>query len=93
MQEWRCQENEPWIVMTGFGESAISFEVYVWINNAWSAKTHRFMLYEAVWEAFQDAEMSLPILISMYPLMPQKQYTRVRTFFQAQTRALDDSEP
>ena len=54
-QEWRCQDVDPWIVMTGFGESAISFEVYVWIDNAWSAKTHRSMLYEAVWEAFQDS--------------------------------------
>lgn len=55
MQEWRCQENDPWIVMTGFGESAIAFEVYVWIENAWSGKSSRSLLYEAVWAAFQEA--------------------------------------
>ena len=58
-QEWRCQDVDPWIVMTGFGEAAISFEIYVWIDNAWSSKTHRSLLYEAVWEACQDAGIGI----------------------------------
>jgi potassium efflux system protein len=53
--EWRIQSIDPWIVLTGFGSSAVSFEAYVWIDDPWFSKGNRSLFYDSVWRAFKDA--------------------------------------
>jgi potassium efflux system protein len=53
--DWRSQETEPWILMAGFGDSCVQFEVHVCIDEPWHSRGYRSQLYEAVWWALKDA--------------------------------------
>lgn len=58
-QEWRSDQNDPWITMTEFGDSAVVFDVYVWIEDATSVMTFSSKLHEAVWDALQEAGIGI----------------------------------
>jgi potassium efflux system protein len=52
---WRVREKEPLVLMTEFGDSAVVFEVSVWIDDPWRTRRAKSDLNEAVWWAFKGA--------------------------------------
>ena len=52
---WRIQDKEPLVLMAEFGDSAVVFEVSVWIDDPWRTRRARSDLHEAIWWAFKEA--------------------------------------
>ena len=51
----RSQRIEPVVLMRGFGNSSVDFEVSVWIDDPWRAIRRHADLNEAIWWALQEA--------------------------------------
>jgi small-conductance mechanosensitive channel len=51
---WRNQANAPLVLMVEFGDSAVVFEVSVWIDDPWVLRRARSDLNEAIWWAFKE---------------------------------------
>lgn len=51
---WRSQDHETLVLMTGFGDSAVNFEVSVWIDDPWRSRRALSDLHEAIWWAFKE---------------------------------------
>jgi small-conductance mechanosensitive channel len=52
--DWRTRSQEPVILLADFGDSAVVFEVSVWIDDPWRLRRRKSQLNEAIWWAFQD---------------------------------------
>ena len=52
--EWRNQIKDPLVLMVEFGDSAVIFEVSVWIDDPWVLRRARSDLNEAIWWAFKE---------------------------------------
>ena len=52
--EWREKKRGPRIHLLEFGDSAVVWEVSVWIQNPWLAPRLRSRLHEAIWWALKD---------------------------------------
>jgi small-conductance mechanosensitive channel len=52
---WRKADKDPLVLMIEFGDSAVVFEVSVWIEDPWSLRRAKSELNEAVWWAFKEA--------------------------------------
>ncbi len=57
--EWRTKEQEPRVLLLGFGNSSVDFEVSVWIDNPWNARQALSDLNEAIWWALKDAGVTI----------------------------------
>ena len=57
---WRMPEHEPRIYLTAFGDSAVEFEVIVWIADPWRSRQALSDLHRAVWHAIREAGVSIP---------------------------------
>jgi small-conductance mechanosensitive channel len=57
--EWRSQEHSPRVLMTEFADSAVNFEVSVWIRRPWDRLQRRSDLNEAIWWALKDAGITI----------------------------------
>jgi potassium-dependent mechanosensitive channel len=53
--DWRDPDKEPLVLMTEFADSAVQFEVSVWIDDPWQLRRAKSQLHEAIWWAFKDA--------------------------------------
>lgn len=51
---WRNQGKDPLVQLVEFGDSAVVFEVSVWIDDPWFIRRARSELNEAIWWAFKD---------------------------------------
>lgn len=51
---WRGAKQEPLVLLTDFGDSAVVFEVSVWIEDPWAVRRRRSDLNEAIWWALKD---------------------------------------
>jgi small-conductance mechanosensitive channel len=51
---WRNQTNDPLVLMVEFGDSAVVFEVSIWIDDPWVLRRARSDLNEAIWWAFKE---------------------------------------
>jgi small-conductance mechanosensitive channel len=51
---WRVQDHDTTVLMTGFGDSSVNFEVSVWIDDPWQSRRARSDLHEAVWWALKE---------------------------------------
>jgi len=51
---WRVLNRKPDIIMTGFGDSSVNWEVGVWMNTPWEIRFALSELHEAVWTAFKE---------------------------------------
>ena len=51
---WRRSDPEPMVLMNEFGNSAVIYEVSVWIDDPWQIRRLRSQLHEAIWSAFKD---------------------------------------
>lgn len=56
---WRLQENDPVVYMAEFGDSAVIFEVSVWVDDPWRSRRARSDLNEAIWWALKDAGITI----------------------------------
>lgn len=56
----RLPDYEPSVLLLEFGDSAVLFEVSVWISDPWRARIMRSELNEAVWWALKDAGITIP---------------------------------
>ncbi len=54
---WRRKERDPVVLLTGFGDSSVTWNVSVWINDPWRGPDRRSDLHEALWIALQDADI------------------------------------
>ena len=53
-QPWRRAEKDPLVLLTGFGDSSVNFEVSVWIDDPWSARPYLSRLHDAIWWALKE---------------------------------------
>ena len=51
---WRNQTKSPLVLLVEFGDSAVIFEVSVWIDDPWVLRRSRSDLNEAIWWAFKE---------------------------------------
>lgn len=56
---WRRADKEPRILLIGFGNSSVDFEVSVWIDDPWFARVSLSQLNEAVWWALKKANITI----------------------------------
>jgi small-conductance mechanosensitive channel len=56
----RLPEYEPSVLLLEFGDSAVLFEVSVWIGDPWRGRIATSELNEAIWWALKDAGISIP---------------------------------
>jgi len=52
---WRAEEQEPRILLIGFGSSSVDFEISVWTVDPWAVRSQRSQLHLSIWWAFRDA--------------------------------------
>lgn len=60
----RLSVRDPRVLLTEFGDSAVTFEVLVWSEDPWNARVTRSELNEASWWAFKRAG-----IVIAYPQM------------------------
>jgi potassium efflux system protein len=53
--DWRDPDKEPLVLMTEFADSAVEFEVSVWIDDPWQLRRAKSQLHEGIWWAFKEA--------------------------------------
>lgn len=53
--EWRLDVRDPLVLLTGFGNSSVDFDVSVWIDDPWLAPQRRSQLYDAIWWSLEEA--------------------------------------
>ena len=51
---------EPVVLMTGFGDSSVNFEVSAWVADPWQARRILSTLYESIWWALADNGIVIP---------------------------------
>ena len=51
---WRNKTRDPVVLMVEFGDSAVVFEVSVWIDDPWVLRRARSDLNEAIWWTFKE---------------------------------------
>ena len=56
---WRSSLREPVVFLSDFGESAVDFEVSVWIDNPWRLNFYKSELNTAIWWALKDADITI----------------------------------
>lgn len=52
--KWAVPNSKPQVIMTGFGNSSVDWEVAIWMNNPWELRPALSDLHETVWAAFQE---------------------------------------
>lgn len=56
---WRSRDEMPRILLRDFGDSAVLWEVSVWITDPWQVNRRRSELNEAIWFALKDAGITI----------------------------------
>jgi small-conductance mechanosensitive channel len=56
----RSERHEPRVLLCGFGDSSVNFEVSVWSEDPWGARVTRSSLNEAIWWALRAAKITIP---------------------------------
>lgn len=57
--DWRKMDREPVVLLTGFGDSSVDWEVSVWIDDPWRIQQLRSALNETIWWALKDAGITI----------------------------------
>jgi small-conductance mechanosensitive channel len=52
---WRARKKAPVVLLRGFGNSSVDFEVSVWIEDPWRSEQYTSKLNEAIWWGLKDA--------------------------------------
>lgn len=56
---WREKEQPPRVLLREFGDSAVVFEVSVWIDDPWRMQSRRDELHDGIWWALKKAEITI----------------------------------
>jgi small-conductance mechanosensitive channel len=56
----RVAEIEPVVLLTGFGESSVNFEVSAWVSDPWLALRILSRLYESIWWGLKTTGVVIP---------------------------------
>jgi small-conductance mechanosensitive channel len=56
---WRLQDRDPVILLVDFGSSSVDWEVSVWMNDPWSVRRAKSDLFEAIWWALKEADVTI----------------------------------
>ena len=57
--DWRAGQQEPRILLKEFADSAVNFEVSVWIEDPWIMQRRRDQLNQAIWWALKEAGITI----------------------------------
>ena len=57
--EWGSRDQPPRVLLLEFGDSAVVWEVSVWMHNPWQMARCRSQLNEAIWWALQEAGITI----------------------------------
>jgi small-conductance mechanosensitive channel len=52
--KWAVPDSAPLIVMTGFGNHSVNWEVGIWMDDPWEWRPAISALHEAIWWAFKE---------------------------------------
>lgn len=52
--QWGVAGTKPQVIMTGFGNSSVDWEIAVWMNNPWELRPAMSQVHEQVWWAFKE---------------------------------------
>jgi small-conductance mechanosensitive channel len=53
-RKWAVPDSKPQVIMTGFGNSSVDWEVAIWMNNPWELRPALSDLHEEIWRALQE---------------------------------------
>ncbi len=56
---WRLKSREPRVLLRGFGDSSVNYEVSVWIDQPWRAFMRISEMNEAIWWAFKEQNITI----------------------------------
>jgi small-conductance mechanosensitive channel len=56
---FRVQDNEPVILLDDFADSSVNWEVSVWTDDPWRARSARSQVREAIWKAFKRHQITI----------------------------------
>ncbi len=57
---WRVPDRDPRVLLTGFADSGVTFEIQVWTPDPWGARVATSELNEAIWHGLQGAGVTIP---------------------------------
>ena len=57
--DFRHQDQDPLVLLLGFGSSSVDWEVSIWTDDPWASRRDLSRLYEATWDALQQAGISI----------------------------------
>lgn len=57
---WRVPDRDPRVLLTGFADSAVTFEIQVWTHDPWGARVATSDLNVAIWYGLQAAGVTIP---------------------------------
>jgi small-conductance mechanosensitive channel len=53
-ETWAVENSKPLVVMTGFGNNSVMWEVGIWMDDPWEWRPAISALHEAIWWAFKE---------------------------------------
>ncbi|MEO5903009.1 MAG: mechanosensitive ion channel domain-containing protein [Gemmatimonadaceae bacterium] len=56
----RFTGRDPRVLLTGFGDSSVNFEVSVWIQDPWSSRVNISALNHYIWRGLRNGGISIP---------------------------------
>ena len=81
--KWGVKDKEPQILMTAFGDNAVTWDAAIWIDDPWRLRPAQSELHEAIWWAFKakdiviafpqvDVHLDAPVVESLKRLVPKE---------------------
>ena len=55
--EWADDDSDAQVLLVEFGDSAVVWEVAVWMDDPWTVRSARSDLNSAIWDAFAEADV------------------------------------
>jgi potassium efflux system protein len=57
--DWKSEKRAPVVRLHHFGDSALVFQILVWVEDPWAAGRSQCDLNEAIWRALKEAEVNI----------------------------------
>lgn len=57
--EWRIEGRDPLVLLSDFGDSAVIWEVSLWMDNPWRMRRSKGALHEAIWWALRENDITI----------------------------------
>jgi hypothetical protein len=56
---WGVAARPPLVVLTGFGDNSVNWEIGVWMNDPWNSRMASSDLHLSLWWAFKDEDLTI----------------------------------